>query len=49
LRPVSTGLKAVQTLIQSLFDGGSLHGGSLKEDAKLAMEHLIEKFTNGFD
>ena len=34
---------------QSLFDGGNLHGGSLKEDAKLAMEHLIEKFTNGFD
>jgi len=34
---------------QSVFDGGALRGGSLKEDAKLAMEHLITKFQGGFD
>ncbi len=34
---------------QSVFDGGGLRGGSLKEDAKLAMEHLIDKFGGNFD
>lgn len=34
---------------QSVFDGGALRGGSIKEDAKLAMEHLIEKFAGNFD
>lgn len=34
---------------QSVFDGGGLRGGSLKEDAKLAMEHLISKFGGNFD
>ena len=34
---------------QSVFDGGGLRGGSIKEDAKLAMQHLIEKFGGSFD
>jgi len=34
---------------QSVFDGGGLRGGSIKEDAKLAMEHLISKFGGNFD
>ena len=34
---------------QSVFDGGALRGGSIKEDAKLAMEHLIDKFGGSFD
>lgn len=29
---------------QSVHDGGALRGGSLKEDAKSAMEHLVDKF-----
>lgn len=33
---------------KSVFDGGALRG-TLKEDAKLAMEHLISKFVSGFD
>lgn len=33
---------------QSVFDGGSLHG-TLKEDAKAAMEHLISKWPGTFD
>ncbi len=32
---------------QSLFDGGSLRGGSLKEDAKQAMQKLIEQAWPG--
>lgn len=34
---------------QSVFDGGALRGGSLKEDAKQAMEKLISKFGGSFD
>ena len=34
---------------QSVFDGGNLRGGSLKEDAKLAMDHLVDKFGGNFD
>jgi len=34
---------------QSVFDGGAIRNGSLKEDAKAAMEHLIEKFGGNFD
>lgn len=33
---------------QSVFDGGALRG-TLKEDAKAAMEHLIDKFGGSFD
>ncbi|MBU1033381.1 hypothetical protein KKI22_00315 [Patescibacteria group bacterium] len=33
---------------QSVFDGGTLHG-SLKDDAKGAMEHLISKWPGQFD
>jgi hypothetical protein len=34
---------------QSVHDGGALRGGSLKEDAKSAMEHLVGKFSGNFD
>lgn len=34
---------------QSVFDGGALRNGSLKEDAKAAMEHLISKWPSTFD
>jgi hypothetical protein len=36
-------------LEQSVFDGGSLRGESLGEDATMAMEHLKTKFIGGFD
>lgn len=34
---------------RSVFDGGEIRNGSLKEDAKAAMQHLIDKFGGNFD